>query len=211
MYTLYALNGAGSVATEALLAELDLPCTVTELERGPDKEMPAWFKAINPRAEVPTLKLPDGSIMTESAAQMIYLADLHPEANLAPLPTDPRRAHYLRTIVFMATVAYTADLRMYYSERFSTEPAHAPAIKAKATSDLAVCMAQFSASLGKGPYVLGETFSAADIYCAMLATWVPDFTALVKTYPNIGELYKRVAARPKIEACWKRNAMPALT
>ena len=71
MYTLYARNGAGSVAVEALLAACGADYKVVVLNRTADGAFEDFFHAINPKAEVPTLVLPDDSVMTESAAMMM--------------------------------------------------------------------------------------------------------------------------------------------
>ncbi|MDP4823939.1 MAG: glutathione S-transferase N-terminal domain-containing protein, partial [Aestuariivirgaceae bacterium] len=95
MYTLYGRPATGSAAVEALLEELGLPYRLENVSKGPDGQpSPAFLATINPLGQVPALKLPDGTVITESAAIMIYLADLVPGANLAPLPTHPARAHY---------------------------------------------------------------------------------------------------------------------
>ena len=90
MYTLYARNGAGSMAPEALLAACGADYKLIVVERMPDGSFPEYFHRINPKAEVPTLVLPDDSVMTESAAMMIYLADLFPAA-AEPVFTGRRR------------------------------------------------------------------------------------------------------------------------
>jgi hypothetical protein len=84
MFKLYARPGAGSAAVEALLSECDAAFEIIDVLREPDGTVPRSFQLINPRAEIPTLLLADNSIMTESAAMMIYLADLHPAEGLAP-------------------------------------------------------------------------------------------------------------------------------
>ena len=91
MYTLYCRNTAGSMAPEALLAACGAKYQVIVLEREAGGSFGEFFHKINPKAEVPTLVLPDDNIMTESAAMMIYLADLHPEAGLAPPAGAPGR------------------------------------------------------------------------------------------------------------------------
>ena len=102
MYTLYARNGAGSLAVEALLAACGADYKVIVLNRKPDGSFEDFFLAINPKAEVPTLVLPDGSVMTESAAMMIHICEQHPAAGLAPAPGAPGRAQFLRWQVYLA-------------------------------------------------------------------------------------------------------------
>lgn len=207
MFTLYGFKGAGSTAVEALLAELGLPHKVEDVERNPDKTFPDWFLELNPAAQIPVLKLADDSLMTESAAMMIYLADLVPAKALAPALTSPARPQFLRWMMFMATAVYEADLRMYYAERYSTEPAHAPAIRAKAVTEMSRLFGILSGALGARTYLVDNTFSAADIYAAMLITWAPDMAALFKHHPNLKSLHDAVASRPAIAPVWQRNGL----
>jgi glutathione S-transferase len=136
MLALYSRANSGSAAVEALLTILDIPFELIDVPRTADRSMPKWFYELNPLGQVPVLKLLDGKLMTESAAMMIYLADLHPAAGLAPAIASPQRADYLRAMIFMAAAPYATDLRLYYPDRYSTDPSHAPAIKVKASADL---------------------------------------------------------------------------
>lgn len=207
-YKLYARSGAGSVAVEALLAILGVAHEVVDVPKNPDGSAPDWYRAINPRAEVPALQLPDGSIMTESAAMMIHVADCHAEAGLAPKPGTPERAQYLRWLVYLSATVYSTDLRLFYSNRYSTDPAHADAIRAKASADLVHDYAIFEGGLGSGPFILGSKMSAADIYAAMLIGWSDDFAGLAKAKPKLKALYDQVKSHPKIAPVWARNEMP---
>jgi glutathione S-transferase len=208
MFKLYARPNAGSAAVEALLAECGAAFEIIDILRDPDGTVPQSFQQINPRGEVPTLRLPDNSIMTESAAMMIYLADLHPAAGLSPPVTSPLRARYLRWMLYFATGVYMADLRMYFPARHSTDADHADAIKAKAIEDVERDYDIFAEALGEGPFILGPSMSAVDIYAAMLLSWAPDVTQLFTRHGNIKRLYDRVAARPHIAKVWARNEMP---
>jgi glutathione S-transferase len=208
MFKLYARPGAGSAAVEALLAECGVEFEVIDVLKEPDGSVPQSFRQINPRAEVPTLVLPDNSIMTESAAMMIYLADLLPAARLAPPITSAQRARYLRWMLYFATAVYMADLRMYYPARHSTDASHANGIKAKAVQDMERDFDLFATELGEGPFILGQSMSAVDIYAAMLISWAPDVAQLFARRANIKRYYDRVAARPAIAKVWARNEMP---
>jgi glutathione S-transferase len=208
MFTLYARPGAGSAAVEALLAECGVEFRIEDVLRNADGSVPESYLSINPRGEVPTLRLPDDSLMTESAAMMIYLADLFPVMGLAPGVTSSRRASYLRWMLYFASPVYMDDLRLYYPARYSTDPTHAAAVKAKAIEHMDRDFMIFAEALGKGPFILGEKFSAVDIYAAMLVSWAPDVPALFLRHPNIKAHYDAVSHRPKIAPVWQRNEMP---
>jgi glutathione S-transferase len=207
MYKLYARRNSGSAAVEALLAVLAVSHELIEVPKDDTGLPPDWFDQINPRREVPALELPDGSVMTESAAIMIHLADAHPEAGLAPAVGTAARAQYLRWMVYMAAAPYTSDLRMYYPHRYSTDAAHADAIKQKAIIDLARDFDVFADEMGDGPFILGDVMSAADFYAAMLLTWSNDVDALFAKQPKLKRLYEAVSAHAEIRRVWDRNGM----
>jgi glutathione S-transferase len=206
MFTLYSRQGSGSAAVEALLHEVGAPFFLEDVPRG---EVSPEYMLVNPRGEIPSLRLLDDSVMTESAAMMIYIADLFPEAGLAPALDSPKRAEYLRWMLYFASTVYMADLRYFYPARHSTDVTHADSIKVRAAEHMNRDLAIFSAALGEGPFVLGERFSAVDIYVAMLVGWAPDLSGVFKRQPNIEILYQAVSSRPKIAPVWARNDMPA--
>lgn len=205
MFRLYCRKGAGSMAVEALLAVVGAPCEVIDLERKSDGSFHDFFLKINPKAEVPTLVLPDDSVMTESAAMMIHIADSFPAAGLAPALSDAQRPQFLRWLVYMAASLYSSDLRMFYPERFTTAPAECAGIKARAIAMMGHEFAIYADALGSKPFILGERMSAADIYAAMLCTWAPDMGELFARHPNLKAMYERVTAVPAIRQVWARN------
>ena len=207
MYKLYARKGAGSAAVEALLALLGVSSEIIDVPKTETGAAPDWFLALNPRGEVPALHLPDGSVMTESAAMMIYLADAHGAAGFAPGLATAERAQYLRWLVYMAAAAYPSDLRLFYPERYSTDPAHAAAIKAKASLDLAYDFKVFAHEMGQGPFVLGNKMSAADLYVAMLLSWSDNVEGLFAKHGTLKRLYDAVVGNAAVRKVWDRNGM----
>lgn len=205
MYTLYCRNTAGSMAPEALLAACGAEYRVIVLERKPDGSFHDFFLKLNPKAEVPTLVLPDDSVMTESAAMMIHIADLHPQAGLAPAIASPDRARFLRWQVYLATTLYMSDLRLFYPQRYTTRPAESEGIKEKAAEMMLGEFGIYAEALGEGPFLLGRRMSAADIYAAMLCTWSPDMKALFAQFPALARMYDAVLANAAVKAVWERN------
>src|SRR5215470_11847401 len=104
MYTLYARAGWGSVLTEAQLAWYALPYRIEEVgdlfrEKGAGDKL----RAINPLMQLPTLVLPDGQVMTESAAITLHLAEVTGRDDLVPPAPRPQ---FLRWLVFMVANIY---------------------------------------------------------------------------------------------------------
>ena len=203
MYILYARPGAGSAAVEAVLTECGATFQLADVPRsGRDYED---YLGINPRGEIPSLQLPDHSIMTESAAMLIYLGDIFSDVGLAPALDSVLRARYLRWMIYFASAVYAADLRFHHAARYSTDVSAADGIRAKAAIDLERDLSIFASALGKKPYVLGDLFSAVDIYAAMLVSWAPDVKGLFANHPEIKRHYDLVTARPTIAKVWERN------
>jgi glutathione S-transferase len=205
MYQLYGRENTGSMAIEAVLEETAAPYEVINVDRDEKGRPPADYLKINPLGQVPAFKLPDGSIMTESAAIAIYLSDRHPAARLSPPPASNLRGPFLCWMIYLATNIYMSDLRICYANRYTTEPDGAAAVKASAVDAMAREWAIYADALGSNSFTLGETFSATDIYAAMLATWNLDVPAFFRKHPNVKALYDRVLARPAVARVWKRH------
>ena len=202
-FVLYGREGSGSAVCEAILALTGLPHELVECGKNDDGTAPFELLALNPLGQVPTLVMPDQSIMTESAAISIYLADL--AGTLAPKPDNALRAQYLRWMVYMSANNYMTDLRFYYSDRFSIDETHAEGIKAAAAKRKEFEWDVIAAFLGQKPYMLGKTLTAVDIYAAMLICWIDERDAFFARHPNVAALYNNVMSEPKIKDIWLRH------
>ena len=99
-YLLYNRPGSGGFVVEAALKLAEAPFELVELESKPGTPLAESFRETNPWKQLPVLVLPDGSIMTETAAILIHLAACFPEKALAPLPSTSEHGKFLRWTVF---------------------------------------------------------------------------------------------------------------
>jgi glutathione S-transferase len=199
-FTLYGRPGSGSLAVQVALEQIGVPYERVWVSAEPAEV--ARYKELNPTGRVPALALPDGTLMFESAAILIHLALLNPDAKLAPQPGTTRHAAFLQWMCFLSANVYEAVLRIYYSARYSPRgEADANIIREQGTADLVNHIALITRSLN--PYVLGADFSIADVYLYMLASWHPDRVQLDARLPALAAHSAKVAARPavvKVEA-----------
>jgi glutathione S-transferase len=207
MYRLYGRPGTGSVTIEAILETVGAPYEVELVPRSTDGEVPEALARLNPLGQVPVLRLPDGRIMTESAAIALYLADKHPEAGLAPSLESPERASYLRWVVYLAANIYMTGLAAYYPDRYTSDQNGGKCVKSAALNRMAREWEIYADALGDKPYILGDRMSVADIYAAMQATWNFDVPAFFKKHPNLRAMYDRVTGHPAVAKVWGRNEM----
>lgn len=206
-YTLYASPGTGSVVCEAILALTGLPTKRIDVHVNTDGPDPELIQ-VNPLGQVPVLRLPDGEVMTESAAIALYLADIAPEAGLAPLPDSRLRPRYLRWMAFLSSAIYPAELRKFYPERYTTDRNGAESVRDSAVARLTREYAVLATGFGNGPFFLGETMTAVDIYAAMMISWQENQEGFRDIFPTLGQLLDRVTSHPVIRPIWLRNELP---
>jgi glutathione S-transferase len=193
-YRLYGRRNAGSLAPQILLEEIGAPYEVIWIGKTP-AELEA-LRRVNPAGKIPSLVLPDGTVVAESAAILIHLTGAHPEAGLAPPSGTTAHARFLQWMVFLSANLYEAALRYFYAERYSTGgAAAAPAIKAQALADYGAHLERIHGELS--PYVLGDRLSAADPYLHMLADWYPeDVQPLAARLPKLARHSALLRERP---------------
>jgi GST-like protein len=205
-YTLFGRRGWGSVLVESQLAWYGLPFEIEEVDDlFTSTEARDRLSAINPVAQVPTLRLPDGQIMTESAAITLYLADIAGNDSLVPPTGHARRAQFLRWLVFMVaniypTFTFADDPRRFVTLESAQKPFRASVDRY--AQGLWMMMERVAA----GPWFLGETFSALDIYIAAMTRWRPRRPWFAENAPALSAIAERADALPRLQAVWARNA-----
>jgi glutathione S-transferase len=202
---LFARMGSGSAVCEALLELTGQPYELKIMDKLADGATSPELMALNPLGQVPALRTSDGTLMTESAAIALLIADLAPEAKLAPAFDNPKRAKYLRLMLFMAANCYMTALRFYYSDRYSSDESHAEAVRDKAREHMHREFAILTDMLGSDDYLLGNEVSAADLYLSMLVSWEEDGAKFAAQYPALAKHNGRICSDKKIAAIWKRN------
>lgn len=145
------------------------------------------YLAINPMGKVPAISH-NGAIVTEQVAIAIYLSDLFPEAGLAPALADPLRGPYLRWLVFYAACLEPAVIDRYRK----IDPGPASTLP---YGDFDTMLGAVTGQLTKGPWLLGERFTAADVIWGSGLGWTTMFK-LVPELPEIKAYLERFQARP---------------
>jgi glutathione S-transferase len=195
--TLFHSPNTRSTGTLILLEELGAPYDLHVLNMRAGEQRQPEFLGVNPMGKVPAI-LHGDALVTEQVAITIYLADLFPRAGLAPGLSDPHRGPYLRWMAFYAACFEPAvvDRAM---KRDPAPPAMSP------YGDFDTVMSTLTAQLDAGPYLLGETFSAADVLWGTALLWTTMF-GLVPETPAIKAYIERITTRPAALRVKKQDA-----
>ncbi|MGY3040874.1 glutathione S-transferase [Rhodanobacter sp. TND4EL1] len=179
-----------SAGTRALLEELgaDYELHLLNLKEGQQRQPD--YLAINPMGKVPAIRHGE-ALITEQPAIYIYLADLYPEAGLAPPIGDPLRGPYLRWMVFYGS-CFEPALIDKSMQRVPAAPS------TSGYGDYDTMLKTLVDQLERGPYLLGDRFSAADVLWGTALNWTTMFK-LVPELPVIRAYIDRVLARPAIQ------------
>jgi glutathione S-transferase len=181
------------ILLEELGATYDLH--VINMKAG-EQRQPAYL-AINPMGKVPALHHGD-ALITEQVAIFLYLADLFPEAKLAPPIGDPLRGPYLRWMVFYASCFEPALV----DRALKREPGPLAMVP---YGDFDTMLKTLTDQLARGPYMLGDRFSAADVLWGTALTWTTMFK-IVPELTVIMDYIKRMGARPSVARVKAKDA-----
>ena len=177
-----------------LLEELGADYQLQVLNMKAGEQRQAAYLAINPMGKVPAV-LHGDALITEQVAVFLYLADLYPKARLAPAISDPLRGPYLRWMTFYGSCFEPAVV----DRSMKREPA---APSTSPYGDFDTMFKTLTDQLAKGPYLLGDRFSAVDVLWGTALTWTTMF-GLVPETPVTRAYMDRINARPSV--AWVRQ------
>ena len=195
-YVVYGQKGTGSVPVEATLLLLGEPYEV--IERGPSEDRPAG----NPMQQGPVLAVPNGELMTESAAILIHLADSHPAARMSPALDDPRRPAFLRWMVYVSAQIYALVWARDDPGRLAADEAHKAVILERTAERMAYCWRMMDAQVSPSRDILGEDLSVLDLYVTVVSCWGPRRARFYREAPKLAEVVRRVDQDARLLEFW---------
>ena len=156
------------------------------------------YASVNPKLYVPLLELDDGSRMTEVAVLLQYLADLKPQAALAPDRTSPERYRLQEWLNYIAT-----ELHKSFSP-WLFHPEVGEAAQTAARAKIAMRLELVEAQLADNDYLMGA-FTVADAYLFTVLGWAKFAKVPLDSFPHIRGWQARVAARPSVQAAVRQH------
>lgn len=199
MYQLFGTRQSGSSAVEIALHLCGVPFHRVEAYSTEDNDAARALEALNPQKQVPTLQLPDGSVLTEAAAILIHLGLTFPDAKL--LPEDPgQRAQVIRGLVYIAANCYTPIGIIDFPERWLTDADEAvrEQLVAGTKERLYRNWALFADAFPAHPFLNGAEPGALDILAAVITQWTQTREAMREARPQFYQLLERIDQHPRV-------------
>jgi glutathione S-transferase len=171
-----------------MLEEIEQPYRTELLDYGTTMKAPAYL-AVNPMGKVPAIRHGD-TVVTEAAAICAYLADAFPETRLAPPPGDRLRGAYYRWLFFVAgpLEAAAANKIMGFAVPEERE-------RMMGYGRFEHVMNALEAAVSRSEYLVGDRFTAADVYVGSHIDFGMQFGTLEKR-SAFEQYWQRLSARP---------------
>lgn len=188
--TLYYSPQTRATGARVLLEELKVPYTLHVLNMKTGEQRQPGYLSINPLGKVPAARVGE-TLVTEQGAIYLYLADLFPEAGLAPGLSDPDRGAYVRWL-FMYGSCFEPAVVDRYLKREPASMNETPYASYESLIDL------LEETLKKGPYLLGDRCTAADLLWGIALRWTTMF-GLVEARPAFQAYMARIGNRESLQ------------
>lgn len=202
---IYYATGTCSLSPHIVANEAGIPLDLerVDIRKSPHvTERGGDYSAVNPNGYVPALVLDDGTVLTEGVAIVQYLADLKPDSGLAPAAGTLERVKLQFWLNFIATELHKMFSPWLFHPEYGTQAQDVA--RAKIAERLAHVERHLSAG---GPFLLGDTFTAADAYLFTILGWSDFGKVDLSGFPHLRDFLARVAARPAVREAMRAEGM----
>ena len=198
-YQLFYADRSAAQGVRMILEELNQQYELIETDIKSEEPRSPELLAANPNGLVPVLTF-DGGMIYECGAIVTFLCDRHPEYRLAPKTGDLPRGLFLQWLFYFSSSLQNAFSMTYRPNRFSTLESSYSNVRQQGNKRLLTLWQVVDNAIGESSWMLGESFSAVDIYLFMLSTWLsdeyghPDLTV----FTNASRVADQVRKRPSV-------------
>ena len=211
MLRLHYHPGNASFAPHVLLRELGAAHELVLVDRAAQGHKSPAYLALNPNGLIPVLEA-EGTVLYETAAILLHLADTHPGAGLAPACGTPARAELYKWLFWLSNTLQATLIHYFYPERM-VAPGNADGaaqVKAAAEARVGTLLDQLDTLLADGrTWLLGEAYGVADPLAFMLCRWTRGFAHPARERAHLRPWLERVLARPATREAFAAEGLQA--
>lgn len=198
MLKIFVAKAACSLASHIALEEAGIGYEVQRLDLAKGDQRTPDYLALNPKGRVPMLVTERGAV-TENPAILTFIAQSVPQAGLAPLDDPFAFAEMQSVLSYLCSTVHVAHAHGRRGNRWADDPAAIEAMKAKVPQTMGDCFDLIEASLFRGPWVMGETYTVADPYLFTIANWLEEDRVDPSRFPRVLDHRNRMRERPAVK------------
>jgi glutathione S-transferase len=195
MLTLYYAPGTCALASHLALEFAGADYDTVRLDfKNQEQRSPEYLK-LNPKGRVPALVTPQG-VLTETPAVLMYIAQTHPQAGLAPLDDPYALAKANEFNSYLCSTVHVAHAHKGRGARWADDPAAHESMKNKVAQNMTDCFKLIESGMLKGPWVLGERLSICDLYLYTIGSWLEGDGVDPRQFAKLTALSQRLREEP---------------
>ncbi len=198
MFKLYYSPGSCALASHIALEESGAGYETIRLDFRAGEHREPEYLTINAKGRVPALVTAKG-VLTETPAILLFIAQSHPQAGLAPLDDIFNLARLQAFNSYLCSTAHVAHAHRLRGDRWADDPAALAEMQRKIPQTVGACFELIESEMFEGPWVMGEAYSLCDPYLYTIARWLEadkvDTAKLPKTMAHM----QRMEARPAVK------------
>lgn len=203
----YALNTC-ALASHIALEEAGLRHETLRLDFASGEQTKPEYLAVNPKGRVPAL-VTDRGVLTETPAILLYIAQLAPQAKLAPLDDAFELARLQAFNSYLCSTVHVAHAHMRRGKRWSDEDASIADMRRKVPQNMADCFGLIEREMFAGPWVMGAQYTVCDPYLFTIEKWLEGDGVDIARFPRIDDHFRRMSARPAVQRALAVEQAPA--
>lgn len=208
MLTLYYAPGSCALASHIALEQAGADYQAVRVDFARNEQRSSEFLRVNPKGRVPALVTERG-ILTETPALLLFIAQTHPKAELAPLDDAFELARLNAFNSYLCATVHVAHAHGRRASRWADEPAAIADMQKKVPQTVGECFELIERDFFVGPWVLGERLTVSDMYLFTIAQWLEGDGVDVTRFPKVAAHRERMAALPAVSKVLDaQNAAP---
>ena len=202
MLKLYYARNTCALATHIALEDAGADYVAERVDFASGQQRSPEYLKINPKGRVPALATPRG-ILTETPALLVYVAQTHPAARLAPLDDAFAFAEMQAFASYLCATVHVAHAHRPRGARWADAPASLEDMRRKSPANVRECFRLIQRDLFRGPWAMGENYTVIDPYLFTLAGWLESDDVDIAEFTIIADHYRRMSARDSVARALK--------
>jgi glutathione S-transferase len=195
--TLFGTKNSCSLATHIALEEAGADYVFKKVDTAAGEQRETKYLSINSKGRVPALVTPEG-VLTENVALLLYVAQSHPKANLAP--TNFFELAKMNAFnAWLASTVHVNHAHRMRGSRWSDDAGVIENLKLKVPQNMTDCAALVESEFLQGPWVMGQQFTVADAYLFTIEQWFVSDGVDMSKFPRIQAHMDAMQARPAVQ------------